>query len=287
MKITVLLLFSLILLAADKLPSYAFLGYDGTDWVVSVTRPSGKTKEIHLQQEPHSFDYDFRHDRVIYIGANGILYLYDKGDESKITLPKTTSKYTQPSFICAANAFYAVELLNGNSKSTQIVSIDLNNTHTHTVVQQNSSQFEPSQINRQTLLFTNLVCNHGCGKLMQEIWKKDLILGSSDQLTLLNAFSNNPSVHPNDHWLFFSSNKNERYHIWAKDLHSDKRSVEVTQGSGMDSFVNALGQEDFLYIHQDQNGYALMYGDIEGKSHKIALSKPYEKIRQLKVDQCQ
>ena len=287
MKITILLLFSLMLLATDKLPAYAFLGYDGRDWVVSVIEPDGDTKEIRLQQEPHSFDYDFKKNRVIYIGDNGTLYLYDKGHESKVSLPKTTSKYTQPSFLCSLNAFYAVELLNGNSKSTQIISIDLNNSHVSTVVQQNSSQFEPSQINQQTLLFTNLVCNHGCGKLMQEIWKKDLVLGTSDQLTLLNAFSNNPSVHPNDHWLFFSSNKNESYHIWAKDLHSDKRAFEVTEGSGMDSFVNALGKGAFLYIRQDRGDHALMYGDIERSSYKIALPRPYEKIRQLKVNRCQ
>ena len=276
-----------MLLATDKLPAYAFLGYDGRDWIVSVTQSNGDTKEIRLQQEPHSFDYDFKKNRIVYIGANGTLYLYEKGHESKVSVPKTTSKYTQPSFICASNTLYAVELLNGNSKSTQIISIDLNKSLVSTVVQQNSSQFEPSQINQQTLLFTNLVCNHGCGKLMQEIWKKDLVLGTSDQLTLLNAFSNNPSIHPDDHWLFFSSNKNESYHIWAKDLHSDKRSFEVTQGSGMDSFVNALGKGNFLYIRQNKGDHTLMYGDIEGSSYKITLPKPYEKIRQLKVNRCQ
>ena len=286
MKIVLIMIVGLWTLYAEKLPTMAFLGYDDKDWLVCITQEDGTTKEIKLEQEPRSFDYNFKTGQILYVGSNGILRLYHKGSERELKLPDTTSSYTQPSFSCKNDLAYAVELIEGNSKSTQIVLIDLDHDILTTVVQQNSSQFEPSETNDRTLLFTNLVCNNGCGKLIQEIWQKDKIMGESDQLTLLNAFSNNPSLHPDDHWLFFSSNKNGNYHIWGKDLNMGDRSSPMTVGSSTDSFVKAIGKGAFLYIRQDKSNHSIMYGDIKGKSYEVKLLKQYNKIRQLKVNTC-
>ncbi len=286
MKIILIMIVGLWTLYAETLPTMAFLGYDNEDWLVCVTQEDGTTKEIKLEQEPRSFDYDFKTGQILYVGSDGILRLYEKGSERELKLPDTTSSYTQPSFSCKKDLAYAVELIDGNSKSTQIVLIDLKRDTLTIAVRQNSSQFEPSEINDQALLFTNLVCNNGCGKLIQEIWKKDKIRGESDQLTLLNAFSSNPSIHPNDHWLFFSSNKNGNYHIWGKDLNTDDRSTQMTVGSTTDSFVKSIGKGAFLYIRQDKSNHSIMYGDIKGKSYEVKLEKQYNKIRQLKVNTC-
>ncbi|WP_296824462.1 hypothetical protein [Sulfurovum sp.] len=286
MKIVLMMLVALWTLYAQTLPKMAFLGYDKKDWLVYVTQEDGTVKAIKLAQEPHSFDYNFKTGQILYIGSDGTLRLYHQGTERELKFPETTSSYIQPSFSCKKDLAYAVELINGNSKSTKIVSIDLKDDSLTTVVQQNSSQFEPSEINDQTLLFTNLVCNNGCGKLIQEIWQKDMIMGESNQLTLLNAFSNNPSVHPDGHWLFFSSNKNGNYHIWGKDLHTNDRSIPVTMGTTSDTFANAIGNGAFLYIRQNKSNFSIMYGDIKGKSYEIKLLKEYNKIRQLKVNSC-
>lgn len=286
MKIVLMMIVGLWALYADTLPTMAFLGYDNKEWLVCITQEGGTIKEIKLEQEPRSFDYDFKTGQILYVSSGGTLRLYDKGSEHVLQLPDTTSSYTQPSFSCKKDLAYAVELIDGNSKSTQIVLIDLEHDSLTTVVQQNSSQFEPSEINDRVLLFTNLVCNNGCGKLIQEIWQKDRILGESEQLTLLNAFSNNPSIHHDDHWLFFSSNKNGNYHIWGKDLKTDDRSTQMTVGSTADSFVKAIGKGAFLYIRQDKSNHSIMYGDIKGNSYEIKLLKQYNKIRQLKVNTC-
>ncbi len=286
MKIILMMIAGLWVLYADTLPTMAFLGYDNQEWLVCVTQEDGTTKEIKLEQEPRSFDYDFKTGKILYTGSNGTLRLYDKGSERELKLPETTSSYTQPSFSCKKDLAYAVELIDGNSKSTQIVRINLKDDSLTTEVRQNSSQFEPSEVNDQALLFTNLVCNSGCGKLIQEIWKKNRILGESNQLTLLNAFSSNPSMHPSDHWLFFTSNKNGNYHIWGKDLDTNEPSRQMTVGSATDSFVKSIGKGAFLYIRQDKSNYSLMYGDVEGNSYEIKLEKQYNKIRQLKVNTC-
>jgi len=273
-------------LYADTLPTMAFLGYNNKEWLVCITQKDGRIKEIKLKEEPRSFDYDFKTGKILYIGSDGTFRLYSKGSERELQLPNTTSKYTQPSFSCKGDQAYAVELLNGNSKSTEIVLIDLEHDTFTTVVHQNSSQFEPSEINDRRVLFTNLVCNIGCGKLMQEIWQKDMVLGESNQLTLLNAFSDNPSISPDDHWLFFSSNKNGTYHIWGKDLNANDRSIQVTTGTATDTFPQAIGKGAFLYVRQDKSNYSVMYADVKGKSYEVKLLKRYNKIRQLKVNTC-
>ncbi|RLA72837.1 MAG: hypothetical protein DRG78_23290 [Epsilonproteobacteria bacterium] len=286
MKIVLIMIICIYSLYADKLPAMAFLGYNGDAWVVCLTKSDGSVKEIVLEQEAHAFDYNFKRDEILYIGENGKLRLYSKGSERELNLPYKKSAYTQPSFSCKKDFAYAVELIDKNSKSTQIVSIDLRNDSLESVVKQTSSQFEASEIDAQRLLFTNLICNRGCAKLIQEIWKKNRVTGESEQLTLLNSFSSNPSVQYNDNWIFFSSNKNGTYHIWAKNLDSSEASLQITEGDYTDSFPASLGRGSFLYLRQNKNRNFIMYGDINRKFYKIKLLKEYNKIRQLKVNRC-
>ncbi len=284
MKIILIMLVSLLALCAN--PAMAFLAYDDEKWLVCITQTDGSIKEITLNEEPHTFDYNFQTQQILYTGSYGKLHLYHNGSERELQLPYKTSAYTQPSFSCQKSFAYAVELIEGNSKSTRIVLIDLKDDTLKTAVLQNSSQFEPSEINAHTLVFSNLVCNQGCGKLMQEIWQKNIATGEADQLTLLNAFSNNPSIHFDDQWIFFSSNKNGNYHIWGKDLKSDRRAKELTFGTATDTFPGAIGEGSFVYLHQHKSHHKIMQGTFTGKSDEIILSKQYNKIRQLKVNLC-
>ncbi len=286
MKIILMMLMGLHMLYADALPTMAFLAYDDEQWVVCLTQTDGSVKEVILEEEPHTFDYNFQTGQILYTGSYGKLRIHHKGSERELKLPYQNSAYTQPDFSCQKELAYAVELIEGNSKSTHIVLIDLKNDALTTVIQQNSSQFEPSEIDNRTLLFTSLTCNQGCGKLMQEIWQKNSVTGESDQLTLLNAFSNNPTAHFNDQWIFFSSNKNGNYHIWGKNPKTDARAEELTFGNSTDTFPGAISKGSFVYIHHDKTNYRIMHADIRGKSYEVKLSKQYKKIRQLKVNTC-
>ena len=286
MKIVLIMIICVYSLYAAKLPAMAFLGYNGDAWLVCLTKEDGSVKEIALEQEPHAFDYNFKRDEILYIGENGKLRLYAKGSEREVKMPYEKSAYAQPSFSCEKDFAYAVELIDKNSKSTQIVSIDLRDDSFESVVKQNSSQFEASELDARRLLFTNLICNRGCSKLIQEIWKKNRVTGESEQLTLLNSFSSNPSAQYDDEWIVFSSNKNDTYHIWAKNLDSNEASVQVTEGDYIDSFPASLGKGSFLYVRQSENENFIMYGNIKREFYKIKLSKEYSKIRQLKVNRC-
>ena len=286
MKIVLIMIICVYALYAEKLPSMAFLGYNGDAWLVCLTKGDGSVKEIALEQEPHAFDYNFKRDEILYIGENGKLRLYAKGSEREVKMPYEKSAYAQPSFSCEKDFAYAVELIDKNSKSTQIVSIDLRDDSFESVVKQNSSQFEASELDARRLLFTNLICNRGCSKLIQEIWKKNRVTGESEQLTLLNSFSSNPSAQYDDDWIVFSSNKNDGYHIWAKNLDSNEASAQITEGDYIDSFPASLGKGSFLYVRQSENKNFIMYGNIKREFYKIKLSKEYSKIRQLKVNRC-
>ena len=285
MKTLLLLCISIITLYAHTIPSFAFLAYSGEEWIVCVVK-NGKTTEIKLKEEPHTFDYNFKNDHIIYVGADSKLRLYTQGTERELQLPYKKSGFTQPSFLCEDDLVYAVELINKNSRSTRIVKIDLKDDTMQSVVKQNSSQFEPQECNEREILFSNLICNQGCAKLIQEIWIKNLVTGFSQQLTLLNAFSTNSSVHYGSHMMFFNSNKNDNYNIWAKDLSSDARSFQVTFSEDIDTNPVAIDEKSFLYIRNSGAGESIMYGDLQGKFYEIKLLKEYNKIRQLKVNRC-
>lgn len=286
MRYIFILIVNFYTLFGSTIPEMAFLSYSGDAWQVTLIQSDGSSKDIKLKEEPRSFDYNFKTDAILYVGSAGKLYLYSNGSQRELDLPYEKNSYIQPSFSCGTNEAYAVELIDNNSKSTRIVLIDLKNDTIERVVSQNSSQFEPSEIDARRLLFTSLTCNVGCGKLIQELWKKDRVSGISEQVTLLNSFSNNPSVHFNGESVFFSSNKNDSYHIWAKNLNSDKRSVELTKGDFSDTSPAAITKDSFLYIHQDGANYSIMHGDIKGNSYKIELAMQYKQIRQLKVNRC-
>jgi len=281
--ITIICVFSLY---ASGLEKMAFLGYNGDSWVVCLSDSKGDVKEIQLEQEPHVFDYNFKTDEILYIGEDTKLRLYSKGKERELNLSYTNSAYTQPSFSCRDDYAYVVELIDKNSKSTQIIEINLKDDSVNNVIKQNSSQFEIADVDEKRVIYTSLICNKGCGKLIQEIWIKNRITGISEQLTLLNSFSSNPTIHYNDSWVYFSSNKNENYHIWAKNINSNKNSIEITKEDATDSFPSSLGDNNFVYIRHIKNRSFIMQGDISGKTNQIKLLKEYNKIRQLKVNRC-
>ena len=278
-------IFSLSIYAEQ--PELAFLGYEQNDWIVVTAQADGRVVEIQLKQEPHTFDYDFKTGQILYIGSDGKLYLKHKNSEKEIQLPYGKNGYTQPNFSCKTDLVYIVELIEGKSNKTRIMSIDLNSQKINSVIEQNSSQFEPSELNNSTFLFTNLICNKGCGKLIQELWQKSQITGLSEQITLLNAFSNNPSSHINDNWVFFSSDKNNNYHIWGKDLKNTEKAVQLTFSDNTDTFPGAIGNGQFLYVSQGSGKYVIKKGNINGKSTDLKLSKNYKSIRQLKVNTCE
>jgi len=285
MKIALLLFLGLCTLYAQTLPPFAFLAYSDDRWKVCVVKDT-KVSEIDLEEEPHSFDYNFKNGDIIYVGANSKLRLRSQNSEREVKLPYDRSGFTQPSFLCEHNAVYAVELINKSSRSTKIVKINLQNDSFESVVMQNSSQFEPLECDDRNILFTNLICNQGCGKLIQEIWLKNTITGISEQVTLLNAFSTNPTVHYGSHMMFFNSNKGDNYNIWAKELSNDEKSFQVTFSEAVDTDPVAIDERAFLYIRNDNARQSIMYGDLNGKFYEIKLLKEYNKIRQLKVNRC-
>ncbi len=285
MKIIFVCLISIYTLFAYTIPSIAFLAYNGEEWIVCVLE-NGKITEIQLDEEPHSFDYNFKNDQIVYVGADSKLRFYVHGDERELQLPYKHSGFTQPSFLCEDNLVYAVELINKNSRSTKIVQIDLKDDSLQTVVKQNSSQFEPVECDERSILFTNLVCNQGCAKLIQEIWIKNLVTGLSEQVTLLNAFSTNPSIHYGSHMMFFNSNRYDNYNIWAKKIDDDARAFQVTFSEAIDTDPVAINDNSFLFIRNNGSKQTIMYGDLQGQLYEIKLLKEYNKIRQLKVQRC-
>ena len=264
------------------------LGYDGTSWrVVFYDGTEEKTRSVTLEEEPHGFDYDFRSHRLLYSDAMGQVHIRDLSvkRERLLALPKENG-YIQPVFSCQEGWVYLVELPKHSSRAARIVRVGLENGTKEIVVEQNSAQLEPMEVqDGRHLLFTSLSCNHGCGKLIQEIWWKDLISGESDQLTLLNAFNSHPVSKEGK--LYFVSNRGGAYHIWKQRLkEKGGAAVQLTHGDTTDTSPAPLQNGALLFIRHKNGRDHLILKTLSGGEKELPLERKYFKLRQLKVNRC-
>lgn len=191
--------------------------------------------------------------------------------------------YTEPSFINKGKEIMLVQLMNGNSKKTKIISIDPKTKKTETLHSQYSTALEPYINNAKDLYYANVSCVEGCSKIIQEIWHKDLISKEAAQMTLLNVLSHQPRANKDNSKIYFSSIKGGNYHIWEYDK-TTKTSTQLTFGEATDGFPSP-SQNALYFLRRIKNHITLMYRSQNGKVVQIPLEPDYIKIRNLKVKQ--
>jgi Tol biopolymer transport system component len=148
------------------------------------------------------------------------------------------------------------------------------------VVTQRSAQFEPYFHAPRTLYYSNVHCTIGCGKIIQEIWRKDLISGEAEQITLLNAIARQPVI--SGQWLYFSSNKAGNFHIWRMSLETG-RYERLTEGRVTDINPALDRQSNLYFIRHTPTGTALMQRRTDGTLQ--TLPKTLENFRDLEISQ--
>ena len=278
-------LFTLIALGSvlfSKTPPLSFIALDDDSWHIVVCKDSEHCHTIQTQQEPRTYDYDFENGNVVYIGSDKNVHLIVDNNES-ILLKSGTNAYTEPSFIDEDQKIMLVELIDGNSKKTKFISIGIKDKKQRTLHSQYSTALEPYTNNRTDLYYANVSCVDGCEKIIQEIWHKDLIDKEANQLTLLNTLSHQPRADKDNHFVYFSSNKNGNYHIWSYDTKTHKTKA-LTSGNVTDGFPSPY-QEGILFIRRIKNDTTLMQLDKKGKIQEISFTNTHKKIRNLKVKQ--
>ena len=274
-KIVFYLLLSTYLLASEL----SFIALEKDSWQI-VHCKEQECKIIKSEQEPRTYDYDFNSGAVVYVASDKSVRTIIDGNES-IILESQKDAYTQPLFIENGKKIMIVKLINGNSKKTEIISMNLLGKNHKLLHYQHSTALEPYSLNGKEIYYANVSCVEGCGHIIQEIWKKDINSNQAKQITLLNAISHQPTIDSEGKYLYFSSNQKGDYHIYRVSL-EDSSVKQLTFGRVTDGFP-IVSKDELFFIRRVKNKVQIMKlnRDLELKT----LSYSYKKIRNLKVKQ--
>lgn len=266
------------LFVSTLLAEVSFLGLVDGKWQI-ILLENEKVKLIQTEFEPHSFDYDFKSKKVIYIASDESLRIIKKGKES-VVLRKDNDSYIQPIFSKDAKKVYLVKLFDGSSKNSDIIEVTIDSNRTKTVVEQRSTQLEPYTIDGKNLYYTNVICTIGCRGIISEIWHKNIISGEARQLTLTNATSQQAIIDNEGKQLYYSSNQDGNFHIWNYDI-STKQYKQLSKGDVSDSFPT-ISEGKLYFVREMEADSELMVMDKKGIVTKVALPDKIKKIRYLR-----
>lgn len=261
----------------------AFMGYEDDRWQIFIAEREEELKVVNVSVEPRSFAYHPNTAAFLYIGIDDGVYLSRGGAHRQISRPEGNSSFTQPVFSPDGKTAYLVEMKNGNSKDTDIVQLQLESQVFAPVSTQRSAQFEPFAT-RSTLLYSHVSCVESCGRIIQEVWFRDLASGVSKQVTLLNNISKQAVYSEEDDRVYFSSNSDGNYAIWVHDL-SENRTSRLTNGPGIDLYPAVSGNGQVFFVRREARSSRLMCKHGSESAAELPIPETITDLRELKVSQ--
>lgn len=244
----------------------------GPDMVGTVSEP--KTPTLALQAG-----------RAAYIAADGGLHevMLSDATDTLLLAPTKRDAYTQPAYTPDGESLFVVVLKQGASVDTDILAVKRDHVRQRRyVTTQRSAQFEPYLAGEDQLYYSSVHCTVGCGKIIQEIWRKHLVTGEAGQVTLLNAVSREPVVSADGVWLYFSSNAAGNYHIWRQSQTSGAYE-QLTQGYVTDVTPALDAQGQLYFIRRSPEGVQLMRYRPGDAPLPLPLPGGMEDIRDLEI----
>lgn len=260
----------------------SFVGLSNDQWAIYAAQ-SGELDKFPSASEPRTPSFHLKTQRYAYIGADASLHeanLQNSADSIvKPSLPGHA--YTQPAYDDEGKRLFVVSLKEGASIDTDILIRE--NGRWNIAVNQRSAQFEPYFHGPSTLYYANVHCTEDCGRIIQEIWRKDLIGGIAEQVTLTNSIARQPVLSKDGNDLYFSSNKAGYYHIWRLSLATNTYH-QLTSGAVTDESP-ALDSDDKLYFirHADYRPVAIMQWQEGSEPVEIPLPDGISDVRDLKI----
>jgi hypothetical protein len=270
--------------ACDSYPEgIAFMGYEGDRWQLYIAQSHGRFEAAEVSVDPRTFAYHPETAALLYIGIDDGIYLSRDGLHLNVPGPEGNSAFTQPTISPDGATAYFVEMKEGNSKDTDILQMDMDSQKFSPVSTQRSAQFEPFAT-QSTLLFSNVSCVESCGRIIQEIWSRDLASGTSKQLTLLNNISKQAVYSEADNRVYFSSNSDGDYAVWAHDL-AKGQTVRLSDGPGIDLYPAVSSDGRVFFIRREAGQSRLMCKSGAGSAIEMPLPETITDLRELKVSQ--
>ncbi len=227
-------------------------------WQVLVTH-DGKFVALNDIQHPRSVSYHHATRRLAWVGPDNRLRERNLvSGATRIFEGVEGSSYTQPAWSFDGTRLIVVELPEGKSRRTLIVSFELESGERHYLVRKRTAQFEPQLSDTRNLYYTTAICVDDCEGMIWELWVRDLQTAQQRQLTLGNAVATQPHL-GHDGWLYYSSDAGRAgFHIWRMRPEPGAPSEQLTQGEVRDSDP-VLGADGFMYfLRKSREGTALM-----------------------------
>ena len=257
------------------------MGYQ-LDMGWQIYKNSGrKWSIIKTQLEPRVFASHSRTGQVAYVGIDGDVYLRAKsGRENRIIQAEPALAFTQPAFSPDGGKLYLTGLIKGNSQDTDLYVYDIQEGALSVLSEQRSAQFEP-EVNGDWLYYSNVSCVTGCSMIIQDVWRRHIISGEAEQLTMTKGIAREPTFSTTSNTLYFSGNEAGNYHIWR--LAEGDILEPITTGAVTDTSPKVLESGEAVYfLRQDRAGQKILCHDGARERH-IALPEQITKIRNLEL----
>ena len=260
-----------------------FAGLVGVEWRVFQ---SEKKKITHLPaiNNPRNITFNPQQQHITFVASDASLQTYSVDTrEISSTVDDPENRYTQPKYSANGKRLFSVMLKQGQSRSTEIVEFIDGEASPRKVVVKRTAQFDPYMFEERYLYYTTATCVDDCGKMIWELWRKDMFTGIQEQLTLFNAVSRQPILKENN-TIYFSSNKAGHYHIWRMRAEVGGKAEQLTSGEVHDSDP-AFDREGNLYFirRTPEEGAALMVRYEDGRLDRVDLPESIEDIRNLEI----
>ena len=272
------------------------VAYDGKAWypyVLDFKKNENQWVKIKEIEDPSGVTWQSKSGDFFVKGNNRKLYFFDVTKRVLSPLEAFDDQAEKDNSYTQLRAYdkglVMVKLVDGKSRDTQLMGLD-NKSNITTLLKQTSAQFHP-YIYDNYLYYAHVSCRLECRPLIQEVWRKNLISGETEQLSLLNAVSYLHSIDSTGQYGFLSSNKNGFYHIARIKIKTQE--VEwLTNGQVTDSFPSITKAGDLFFIRHTTAGSKLMMleskyiqnHEITEESYKqIPLPKEIQKVRYLEL----
>jgi hypothetical protein len=296
--VTVLLYSSMASQACAALPAgLMIIAYDGVSWHPYIVK-TGDDDWVKIEdvRDPAAVTWQHDKDALFIKGNDGRISSYQLETRQLKRLP-SFDEITVTQLRANQQGVVMVRLIDGRSRDTSILAaenrVDKPGFNPPgEILRQASAQFHPYMHNDH-LYYAHVSCRAECKPLIQEVWRKHLLSGRTQQLTLLNATSYLYSVTADDRYGFISSNQRGYYQLLRLDLVSGE-TTWLTEGAISDNFPSVATDGALYFIRRTAAGSSLMKlpaatnsaGVItEASVEHIQLPADVQKIRYLELNQ--
>lgn len=272
--------------AASLPKGTSFIGFQDGMWNVYLVMDENSSPQmVTTVSEPRAATFSFKKNAVAYVAADGKIreVSLNNNDDRVLLEPDRKRAFAQPSYNADGSKLLLVDMKDGTSADTEIALFDRASTGgAKQVTTQPASQFEPHFCSEQSMVYSSVSCVLGCGKIIQEIWRKNITAETAEQITLMNAIARQPVPSPDGRWVYFSSNKAGNYHIWRVPF-SGGNPEQVTKGNVTD--VNpAVGHDNRVcFIRVLSTGSNMVCRLPGGDEDFVDLPTGIQNIRNLEI----